>query len=412
MEEINDLQNKLTNRLLQVNSLEDLESLKNESSSLNEKLSKFVEKLKNPSSQLEESIDKSLVKELEEIIQNLIKVNQNLQKVQDDITAFNKDEEKKKGKFFDLQRGFQEKQMALNQLTNEVNEIKIELARLDTRKENLESEINEELGSTELLDKKDKDIELDDQELLEKIRKLKYQIELIGGIDPESVEEYKETKKRYDFLRGQVDDLNKAIESLEEVTEDLEETIKKQFDVSFKMINEKFEKYFKVLFAGGKAGLVKIMEDPKVKEIREENGLEIEEEKEETENKKEKDAVPVFAGIEIQATPPGKKLKSINMLSGGERAMTSIALICAIISNNPSPFVVLDEVDAALDEANSIKFADILEDLSKKTQFVIITHNRSTMQKANILYGVTMGEDGVSKLLSIKLEEGEEFVNR
>ena len=114
-----------------------------------------------------------------------------------------------------------------------------------------------------------------------------------------------------------------------------------------------------------------------------------------------------LAGVEIQATPPGKKIKSIAMLSGGERALTAIAMISAIISANPSPFVVLDEVDAALDESNSERLAKILDDLSHKTQFIIITHNRASMRRANVLYGVTMQDDGVSKLLSLKLEEVE-----
>jgi len=120
----------------------------------------------------------------------------------------------------------------------------------------------------------------------------------------------------------------------------------------------------------------------------------------------------VIAGVDIQATPPGKKVSSITMLSGGERALTSIALIVAILANNPSPFVVLDEVDAALDEANSMKFSAILDQLSEKTQFITITHNRATMLKANILYGVTMGADGVSKLLSVKMEEAESVIKK
>ncbi len=111
------------------------------------------------------------------------------------------------------------------------------------------------------------------------------------------------------------------------------------------------------------------------------------------------------AGIDIQATPPGKRLKNIALLSGGERALTSIALICSIMATNPSPFVVLDEVDAALDEANSKKFADILSQLSDKTQFVVVTHNRATMQQASVLYGVTLADDGTSQLLSVKLED-------
>lgn len=110
-------------------------------------------------------------------------------------------------------------------------------------------------------------------------------------------------------------------------------------------------------------------------------------------------------GVEIQATPPGKKLKALNLLSGGERALTAIALLSAIMATNPSPFVVLDEVDAALDEANTVRFASILDELRKLTQFIVITHNRATMEKSDILYGVTMGDDGVSNLLSIHLEE-------
>lgn len=115
-----------------------------------------------------------------------------------------------------------------------------------------------------------------------------------------------------------------------------------------------------------------------------------------------------LSGVDILAVPPGKKISSVNMLSGGERALTAIALICAIISANPAPFVVLDEVDAALDEANSARLAKILDDLSDKTQFIAITHNRAVMKKANILYGVSMAEDGVSHLLSIKLDEYKE----
>jgi len=120
----------------------------------------------------------------------------------------------------------------------------------------------------------------------------------------------------------------------------------------------------------------------------------------------------VITGIDIIATPPGKKVSSINMLSGGERSLTSIALICAVIANNPSPFVILDEVDAALDEANSQRFAKILNELEHKTQFIVITHNRATMHQADILYGVTMGDDGISRLISLKLEEAQKMVRQ
>ena len=120
--------------------------------------------------------------------------------------------------------------------------------------------------------------------------------------------------------------------------------------------------------------------------------------------KRNKDRI---VGIEIHATPPGKKMKALNLLSGGERALTSIALISAIMATNPSPFVVLDEVDAALDEANTLRFAAILEELREHSQFIVITHNRATMEKSDIIYGVTMGDDGISSLLSVSLEDVE-----
>jgi len=250
-------------------------------------------------------------------------------------------------------------------------------------------------------------------ELFEEIQRLKRNIELIGGIDPQVAGEYKQTRERYDFLKNQSADLKKAMEDLDKGIENLEETIKKQFNQSFEQINKQFIQYFKILFSGGNAKLALVKEVPR-EELEEMEEEEVEQTIEEADEpvpsekgeRKRKEVV----GVDIHAQPPGKRLKSINMLSGGERALTSIALICAIIHINPSPFVFLDEVDAALDESNSIRFASIIERLSKKTQFIVITHNRATMHKAGILYGVTMGDDGVSRLLSIKMEEAEDVI--
>ena len=245
------------------------------------------------------------------------------------------------------------------------------------------------------------------------IGKLKHQLELIGGIDPEVQTEYEQIKERHEFLSTQIDDLQSSIDSLEKLILELDESIKKQFEISFKVINEEFQKHFKTLFAGGKSKLILLKEqDIENKTETTENSEEIIEEPTETERIKNRLKSNTYSGVEIEATPPGKKLKSINMLSGGERAMTSIALLCAIISSNPSPFIILDEVDAALDEANSIRYAEIVEQLSHKSQFVIITHNRATMEKADILYGVTMGDDGISRVLSLKLEGAEKYTNR
>ena len=227
----------------------------------------------------------------------------------------------------------------------------------------------------------------------------------------EVVEEYQEVKNRHGFLAEQTVDLKKAIDSCNQLIEELDHKITEQFEEAFKKINEKFEHYFKILFEGGNAKLTlskKEVVEPEIINGNNEN-QENADESEETPKQKNKKVKYEF-GIEIQATPPGKKLKSINMLSGGEKALTSIALVSAIIANNPSPFVILDEVDAALDEANSERFAKIVEELSDRTQFICITHNRATMHQAAILYGVTMKDDGVSKLLSINLKEADQLV--
>ena len=176
----------------------------------------------------------------------------------------------------------------------------------------------------------------------------------------------------------------------------------------FKKIRKEFDRYFQILFSGGSAKLEEIYGEPKTEEdeLTEMEG----------ELAGENVAFPptptetrsrekVLTGIEIIANPPGKKIKHLNALSGGERTLTSIALICAILSYNPSPFVVLDEVEAALDETNTLRFTKIMQELSRQSQFIVISHNRVTMHAADALYGVVMGSEGVSKLLSVKIED-------
>src|SRR3989338_518243 len=307
------------------------------------------------------------------------------------------------------------------------------MAKLETRQQDLKQEIKQELVELKWLDGYRAE-KIDEDELKTEISQLKHQLELIGGVDPEMVKEYQTTKERHDFLAAQAEDLRKSIKDLEQVIFDLDGQIQIQFDSAFKSINKEFGKFFKILFNGGKAELVLIKEDlasqdkevspdkvqikPGENEISEEEGpgildkLMVAEENLSPKRFLKKRTGKVITGIDIIATPPGKKVSSINMLSGGERSLTSIALICAVIANNPSPFVILDEVDAALDEANSQRFSKILSELSHKTQFIVITHNRATMHQANILYGVSMGEDGISTLISLKLEEAQKIVRQ
>ena len=325
------------------------------------------------------------------------------------IDEFNLDEEKKKAEVFNLQDEMQIYQTKLNEVLAALNEIKISLAKIEAKREDLEKEVSQELGADIKMDNLRPDGVVNLEQLWFEIGKSKKNLELIGGIDPEIVQEHKEVSERFEFLSTQVKDLEVAITDLEKITGELDAVIEKQFNSSFKKINHSFEHYFKKIFQGGKAKLTLVQkEDAKTKQLRlqdEVGQLLVPEEQAELEEK----VAYAPMGIDIYASPPNKKLTTISALSGGERTMTSLALLCAIIDNNPSPFVVLDEVEAALDEANSERFAAILRELSLKSQFIVITHNRVIMHVADVLYGVAMGEDGVSKTLSLDLKEAEKL---
>ena len=338
--------------------------------------------------------------------------------LQEKLDNFNQAQETKKRNLLELQRTINEQEKSVSSINYDLNNNKISLAREETRIEDVENNINLDKLNLDKIKKHQVEENINVDRLKSEISELKSQLEMIGGIDPETEKEYEETQKRFSFLYEQTEDLNKTIKSLEKVIIELDTIIKERFEAEFKVISEKFNEYFKILFNGGNAKIFPLKE----------NALADSEEGKKTESNAEGEQIALnknaqsekniklikylkkynaigLSGVDIIATPPGKKISSVSMLSGGERALTAIALICAIISANPSPFVVLDEVDAALDEANSGRLASILDDLSNKTQFIAISHNRSTMRKANVLYGVTMESDGVSKLLSVKLDE-------
>jgi len=208
------------------------------------------------------------------------------------------------------------------------------------------------------------------------LQSLKNKIKALGHVNVEAVEEYRETKERFDFLDQQQKDLLEAKKSLNRIIEEMESTMKVQFLDQLKIIKKEFDVTFSRLFGGGKADLV----------LEDEND-------------------PLETGINILARPPGKKLQSLSLLSGGERALTAIALLFAILKIKPSPFCVLDEIEAALDESNVHRFAGFLKELSADTQFIVVTHRKGTMEAADTLYGVTMETEGISKLVSVKMKD-------
>lgn len=368
---------------------------------------KISDELKNillKLAQQENDIDDApLIKERDELKVKLVEVNNGLQKSRQELSDYNSTQELGRSQLLSVQRQMQEEQLQLNEISNRLSDIKIEATRQETHLEDLENDIRQADCDLSLIRK---GLAFSDDfnvvEVAERIGHLQKNLEMIGGIDPEVVGEYASTKERYDFLTDQISDLNNTIKSLEKIIGELDLMIKEKFDKEFAIISTKFSEYFKILFNGGQAKIIKVMtnasEDDSENNASEDNTL----------NKikfLKKYNSTGLAGIDIEATPPGKKIRNVAMLSGGERALTAIGLICAIISANPSPFVVLDEVDAALDESNSERLAKILDDLSNYSQFIVITHNRASMRKASVLYGVTMQADGISQLLSVKLEE-------
>ncbi len=230
-----------------------------------------------------------------------------------------------------------------------------------------------------------------------KIEKLKVRLEEAGGIDSAVLKEFEDISTRGEFLAKELLDLGESKNKLEEMMDELEEKLGSDFKNGIGRINNEFQLFFETMFGGGRASLKIIKrEKRKLKEAALEEG----EPRPDDSGREEPES-----GIDINVDLPRKKIRSLDSLSGGERALTSIALLFAMSAVNPPPFLVLDETDAALDEANSQRYAKMLENLSKQTQLILITHNRNTMKCAGILYGVTMGADGISKLLSIKFEE-------
>ncbi len=355
----------------------------------------------------------------DEIEKDISKLEKNLLAAQAKMEIFHQEEEKKKQHIFTLQDSMQASQIELNEIVGKKNEKQIAAAKLDTKQEDLLNEVYQELRcSIESVLKKDgMAADFDSIEFTQaKIQKLKYKLTLVGGIDEEVEAEYEEALKRHSGLTAQLEDLKKALDDLETLVVELDDMMKKRRDKSFKKIQKEFQRYFSLLFDGGKADLIEIMGDENTEENAEEN---IERKPEEVVNEvlkedqvspKSKKVKKILQGMEITACPPGKKIKDIQTLSGGERTLTSIALVCAILRVNPPPFSVLDEVEAALDEANTLRFNKILNELSEYSQFILITHNRATMHAADALYGVTMGGGGVSHLLSVKLDEAKEIV--
>ncbi len=269
----------------------------------------------------------------------------------------------------------------LQQQNLKIDDIKNHISKLDLKKSKIELELNQIINRMweeyELTPNNTENIEkIENPTVVQKqVNSIRKDIKELGSINIDSIKEYKEIKDRYDFMSEQRLDLENSSNKLKKVIAEMTETMKKQFSKQFKIINKNFGEVFTELFGGGKAELILENEDDILE-----------------------------CGIDIEVQPPGKKLQNMMLLSGGERAFTAIALLFAILKINPAPFCVLDEIEAALDDVNVYRFAEYLKKFSKKSQFLVITHRKGTMEAADTVYGITMEEKGISKLLSMKLK--------
>ncbi|MEH6939401.1 chromosome segregation protein SMC [Bacillus sp. JJ664] len=282
----------------------------------------------------------------------------------------------------DYAGSLREKNRQYKSLSDLLKQQEVNSNRLDVELENRLEQLNVTYMTTYEAAKMKYTLNLPVEDARKRVKLLKRSIEDLGTVNIGAIEEYDRVSERHDFLQEQHTDLNEAKITLHSVISEMDEEMTKRFETSFSAIREKFQVVFTQLFGGGRADLV----------LTDEDNL-------------------LLTGVDIVAQPPGKKLQNLGLLSGGERALTAIALLFAILQVRPVPFCVLDEVEAALDEANVARFAKFLRYFSEQTQFIVITHRKGTMEECDVLYGVTMQEYGVSTLVSVRLDEGEELLS-
>ncbi|WP_347161679.1 chromosome segregation protein SMC [Peptostreptococcus anaerobius] len=356
------------------NLIEEISRISNdidESKDRQKKLGDSIAENENELNFLDELIEK-YEKELVQMEANLEEMSQTMveKRLEKDDLRIGYDEKKRLAR---------EKDRSYNNYREENFNYESKLDRARVASDNILTNLYEKYDLTyvQAMDYRDQELEVD----LAKIEKLKKSIKNLGNVNLDSIDEYEEIKERHEFYSSQKLDLEESIESLNGLIDDLVEKMKKEFLDSFKIINDNFKKVYKSLFEGGNADL-KISDYENV----------------------------LSCDIEITAQPPGKKMKNLSLLSGGEKAMTAICILFAILISKPTPFCILDEIEAPLDDVNVYRFGAFLKDLSSGTQFVAVTHRRGTMEVADYIYGITMQEKGVSSVISIRLNEAEKMI--
>ena len=375
---IDDLNFDITNLKISVSSFDESESSIQEiQERINQELNNAKASIENKNNQIEQiKVDnENLEKSIQETLNKIEEIKQKVNNSSSEIEKMKQERAQKSEKLSKQE----------DEITSKfkiIEDLKSQLVKLDVKKTKVEEDINT------IINKMWEEYELTPNNVegyakpenvaltQKRVNNIRTEIRDLGSVNVDSIEEYKNLKDRYDFMSEQRLDLENTMSKLRKVITDMTQIMKEQFREKFKIINKNFGEVFAELFGGGKASLN--LED-------EENILE--------------------CGIEITVQPPGKKLQNMMLLSGGEKAFTAIALLFAILKINPAPFCVLDEIEAALDDVNVFRYADYLKKFTEHTQFLVITHRKGTMEAADTVYGVTMEESGISKLLSMKLNK-------
>ena len=374
---IDDLNFDITNLKISVSSFDESETSINEiSDMINNDIENNKKSMENKEKQIQqiEEDNKELEKNIEETKQKIEEVKKQVQTSGQTINNLKEERTQKNEKLAN-------KETELNDQFKIIEDLKSQMAKMEAKKSKTEEDLNVVINKLweeyELTPNTIKEYKKPDNIALtqKKVNNLRADIRDLGSVNVDSIEEYKTLKERYDFMCEQRLDLENTMSKLRKMIQEMTEVMKEQFKIQFEIINKNFGEVFRELFGGGKAELT--LAD-------EENILE--------------------CGIDITVQPPGKKLQNMMLLSGGEKAFTAIALLFAILKINPAPFCVLDEIEAALDDVNVFRYAEYLKKFSKDTQFLVITHRKGTMEAADTVYGITMEENGISKLLSMKLK--------
>ena len=375
---VDDLNFDITNLKISVSSFDESEA------SIEEIQERITLEIENNNKSIENKQN-----QIEQIKQDNFNLESSIKEIEEKIISIKEEVKNSGSKIEELKQKRIERNEKIAKQEDEITEkfktiedLKAQIVKIDVKKTKLEDDIND------IINKMWEEYEITPNTIKEEYKKpdnialtqkkvnaLRKDLRELGSVNIDSIEEYKTMKERYDFMCEQRVDLEDTMAKLRKIISDMTNTMKEQFKSQFEIINKNFSEVFKELFGGGNASLK--LED-------EENILE--------------------CGIDINVQPPGKKLQNMMLLSGGEKAFTAIALLFAILKINPAPFCVLDEIEAALDDVNVYRFAEYLKKFSKDTQFLVITHRKGTMEAADTVYGVTMEENGISKLLSMKLQ--------